>query len=297
MDGFSAFLDKMKKKYLSKKNLKKTVKEKTDSEQLMCDTFNQREGDLNKTDGYNCPECKNRGCFLEVNERGFVVNKPCKCMSMRKMILKLEKSGLPNFREMTFKDFWTVKPWQKKIKLKAMLFAHDSIHDHKKSWFFIGGQPGCGKTHLCTAITKILAFKGENIHYMLWRDEVTRIKSVITDYERYEKMMSVLKKVDVLYIDDLFKTPSPLAKQKIVYIDSCRPSAADINIAFEILNARYNNKKLITIISSEKDIKEIADMDEAIAGRIIERCEVEKNIVNIPKNKKMDFRLYRGELK
>ena len=41
---------------------------------------------------------------------------------------------------------------------------------------------------------------------MLWRDEIAKIKSVVTDFLEYKKLTDELKKVDVLYIDDLFKT-------------------------------------------------------------------------------------------
>ena len=44
-----------------------------------------------------------------------------------------------------------------------------------------------------------------------------------------------------------------------------------MKLAFEILNYRYINKKP-TILSSEWYINELADMDEATASRIAERC-------------------------
>ena len=40
--------------------------------------------------------------------------------------------------------------------------------------------------------------------------------------------------------------------------------------AFEILNYRYNNKKLITIISTEQSIDNIIEFDEALGSRIYE---------------------------
>jgi DNA replication protein DnaC len=48
-------------------------------------------------------------------------------------------------------------------------------------------------------------------------------------------------------------------------------SAADMRLAFDLLNARYLNR-LPTIISSEWHIGELAEMDEATASRIYERC-------------------------
>ena len=47
---------------------------------------------------------------------------------------------------------------------------------------------------------------------------------------------------------------------------------ADINLAFEILNARYNDPMLRTVISSELPVEKILAIDEAVGGRIVERA-------------------------
>ena len=69
----------------------------------------------------------------------------------------------------------------------------------------------------------------------------------------------------VLYIDDFLKGGA---------------SDADIRLAFEILNARYNDSKLKTIISSEMDLTAILNRDEALGGRIYERAK--KNVLRAP---------------
>ena len=97
---------------------------------------------------------------------------------------------------------------------------------------------------------------------MLWRDEVVKLKAMVTNDERYEKAMGELKKVKVLYIDDFFKTEKGKA-----------PTAGDVNISFELLNFRYVNKDMITIVSSERDISEILKVDEAVGSRIYERVK------------------------
>ena len=72
--------------------------------------------------------------------------------------------------------------------------------------------------------------------------------------------MKPWKTVEVLYIDDLFKTEQ-----------GRNPTTADVNIAFEILNYRYRNPELITIISSERTIQDIVKIDEAVGSRIFEK--------------------------
>ena len=61
----------------------------------------------------------------------------------------------------------------------------------------------------------------------------------------------------MLYIDDLFKG---------------NVTGADLNLAFQLINARYNDRKLITILSSELTLSEIIEQDEALGGRIYERA-------------------------
>ena len=95
---------------------------------------------------------------------------------------------------------------------------------------------------------------------MLWRDEAGRLKSLVND-EEYGDTIAEYKEVDVLYIDDLFKTGKS-ADRKFQM-----PTQGDINLAFEILNNRAMSGKT-TIISTECTLPELIEIDEAIAGRI-----------------------------
>ena len=99
--------------------------------------------------------------------------------------------------------------------------------------------------------------RGQNCKYMLWRDEVRELKSLVNDNEAYIRKMNELKNIDVLYIDDFLKG---------------RPTDGDLNVAFELLNSRYNQRKR-TIISGERSIEQVMDMDEAIGSRIYERSK------------------------
>ena len=82
-------------------------------------------------------------------------------------------------------------------------------------------------------------------------------------------------------VNNLFKTGKAPdgAKQ--------RPTAADVNAAFEILNYRYNNQKKLTIISSECTIDDILDIDEAVGGRIFERAKA----FSLKPDKRRNYRL------
>ena len=57
-----------------------------------------------------------------------------------------------------------------------------------------------------------------------------------------------------------------------------------------MMNFRYTNDKLITVISSEKTISDIVKIYEAIAGRIIEKTGFKRFCNNIQKDPLKNFR-------
>lgn len=224
---------------------------------LKCDSYNSEKGNL--TD-YDCPKCMNRGnfyCFDAENKKMYL--KQCDCIEVRRSLKRIKNSGLGDLFEMyTFENYISKSEWQSKIKGRA----YDFLNNSNGNWFYIGGQVGSGKTHICTAIVAELLKSGIPSRYMLWRDEIVNLKSIITNDEEYFKKINPLKTEKVLYIDDLFKT------ERGKY-----PTTAEINIAFEILNYRYINRNLITIISSESSINNLLDIDEAVGSRIYERSK------------------------
>lgn len=191
--------------------------------------------------------------------------------------MRMKRSGLKDIiKDYTFDKFEDTEPWQKSIKKAAMDYAKEP-----KGWFFLGGQSGSGKTHLCTAICREFLLAGKRVRYMLWRDDVVKIKGAVTDSEEYSRLIDQYKRVDVLYIDDLFKT----GKDKDNTTQ--KPTGADVNVAFEIINYRYNNPDLLTIISSELSEDELLDIDEAIGGRIYERAKS----ITIGKSRDRNYRI------
>lgn len=256
-------------------------------EQREADKFNSASGSLNAGDGYNCDICKNKGFIAKViydETYGDYIQlvSHCRCQKIRNAIHRLNRSGLKNIvKDYTFDKYETPDAWQQTIKTAALKFCKDE----KNNWFFIGGQSGAGKTHICTAIAVFYIKNEKDCRYMLWRDEITKIKANVNEPEEYSQMMKELKKADVLYIDDLFKSgKGEDGKLK-------PPTAADINVAFEIINYRYNNPSLITIISSERTLAELFDIDEAIAGRIAERTKEYGYCINLKKDSSRNWRM------
>ena len=241
------------------------------SQEAKIERYNEEIGTLK---GNDCPTCKNKGYVMILDEE-YIALKECECLRTRKNKQLVEKSGLKKLiQEYTFEKFIANETWQRVIKEKALEF----VQDMQPHWFFIGGQVGAGKTHICTAIVNELMQQGHEALYMLWRDEIMKLKANVMEGTEYAQAINAFKTKKVLYIDDLFK--SERGKP---------PTTSDINIAFEILNARYNNRELITIISSEKLLKEIMGIDEAIGSRIFQK--VGSYVLELNRNPKMNMRL------
>lgn len=299
----SQLLERMKK---NTKEVRYTFKEQYEAEngEILGDDYiskqkynawveNQKYGDLNtlkceylKTEEvldkndiryYDCEICRNKGYIVMIDEQGTELYKRCKCHKTRSTLRKLYNSGLGELtRKYNFENYKDTEDWQKFIKAKALNF----INDQNRGWFFIGGQVGCGKTFISTAITHELIKQGNEAIYMLWVDNAKKLKQNAMKEEVYQRMIDEYKNAKVLYIDDFFKTESINTK----------PTEADFNIAYEILNYRYNQKDLVTIISSEYSIKQITDMSEAIGSRIYEKTEGYNLYIRPDKQKNMRYK-------
>ena len=240
--------------------------------------FNSAKGKLGY---YDCEKCKNKGIIYYRAENGEELFRDCDCLKIRESIRLVEKSGLKNvLKKYTFGTFKTDTEFTRHIYAKAQAFLKEiEKSTDEVKWFYFGGQVGCGKTHICTAIVgELLTKQNKPTLYMQWREDVTNLKANVMNAYEYEGKMKAFKTVDVLYIDDLFKTE----KGKT-------PTTADINIAFEILNYRYNQKDLITVISSEKTAFDLLEIDEAIASRIVENARDFR--VDVKNDKTKNFRL------
>lgn len=204
-------------------------------------------------DNMNCPVCGNMGYIIRTDEDGVQWSRECECMPTRRSIRRINGSGLQDMvRRYTFDNYETPTPKHQQIKAKAKEFTVFSVE-----CFMIVGRSGSGKTHICTAICNELMTAGWNLKYMMWRTEAAELKAMITEREEYKRRINTLRNVPVLYIDDFWKGTV---------------SDADINLAFTILNERYNGSGKKTIISTELSMDQIIDKDEAIGGRIAERA-------------------------
>lgn len=264
-------------------NMSSDVADGRSLEQIKAECFNAIDGKLNEKDGYNCPICRNRGLVADlkaIDDTIKVIFKECRCMSTRYTIARMKQSGRAEvIKKYTFSNFKTDNRFQKTLKESAQAYVKAG-----KGWFFMGGQSGCGKSHIGTAIFREFLLAGKTAQYMAWREDSARLKKLLgQEGGAYGDEMEKYKTAAVLYVDDLFKTGKASGSKMQ------QPTAADINLAFEILNYRANHPELLTIISTECTMPQLIEIDEAIAGRIAENAK--PYVLSIAPDRSKNYRL------
>ena len=203
--------------------------------------------------------------------------KACVCRAVRIAEDKLKASGVSEeFRKMRFENF-------DYSKSKEIMVAYSTAKSYSKKFeelrvarqnsIMFCGQVGSGKTHLAMSIGNILLDNGIGVIYMPYRSSITNLKQSITDEENYQREINIYKNAQVLMIDDLFKG---------------RITESDINIIYEIFDYRYF-KNLPLIITTEKSIDELLEIDEAIGSRIY---EMSKHYIATMQGEKLNYRIY-----
>lgn len=260
---------------LLKDRIPSDVMEMSNKERLeeLANSYNKQKGNLKFVD---CPKCKNKGYIQIVkfsdfynDYTDFIIE--CECMRKRKTMFKAKNSGLGDYLNKRFNDYVVNADWQANIKNKAI----DYCRSNSNNWFITLGQSGAGKTLISTIIANhLLLNQDKTVIYITWTDFISKLKRDIMGDNSNEvsNYLDDIKQVEVLYIDELLK----------------KYNETDLKYIIEIINYRYTNN-LKTIISSERTIDELLEIDEATFGRVIEKAE--NFIINIPKDKKKNYRL------
>ena len=106
------------------------------------------------------------------------------------------------------------------------------------------------------------------------------LRELRAEPEAAPRLLGRYKEAPLLYVDDLFKGRRDLPI-----------SDWELRLAFELLDYRYGCK-LPTILSTERSFPELVSLDEAIAGRLKERCG--RFLINVTPEPGKNFR-FRGE--
>lgn len=205
---------------------------------------------------------------MERNEEGIEVYRFCECRDRNALDRSFRSSKITTeFSNKTFDNFdisGRPQPVADAYRF-ARLYAENfqEIKDDRHNSICLLGRPGCGKTHLLMAVcnhlmkTKYLydVIRFPTLLYFPWVEGFNEIKD---DLDLTEERITRMQKVDVLYIDDMWK-------------GRARPTPFQLEQMFAVINYRYNERKPV-IISSERDIDEMVDLDEGIGSRINQMC-------------------------
>lgn len=218
---------------------------------------------------YKCMTCKDTGFIsitfdgeehpsLDILSSQVQSMKTCACKLKQQNEDSLKRTGI-DLSEYKNKSFETFKR-DTVLAIKMYDMAIKFLNDPNSKGIGYFGKSGTGKTHICIAICNELAKKGIIHKYFNYRRDMQQLRSLIFDEENYNKKLSEYLNIPVLYIDDFLK----LAKNNNGSIN-----IQELQIAFDIVNTRYINKKTI-IMSSEYTIAEIKEIDEALGSRLFE---------------------------
>lgn len=238
--------------------------------------FNETHGNLNEEDGIDCQICKNKGLIaysIKVDEMVYERTKECECVKRRMLLKNAKKSNLGEYLTKRADDFQTFQSWQ--TQNKKLMVNYCLNENESGTWFVALGQSGSGKTLLCSIIANYCLIKlGKQTMYITWTDFISRLKRdmMSDDVKSVNDYLDEVKKVEMLFIDELLK----------------KYNETDLKYIVEIINYRYANN-LQTIITSERNIDDLLNIDEATFGRVIEKAR--QYVIDIPKDRSKNYRL------
>lgn len=232
-------------------------------------------------DKFRCKLCEDT---TWVNDNGNY--RRCQCYELELIRRRWKKFGVnPD-------DVKMVNEYQAKagIRLEARRAAanyienYDTIKTQRNSSIAFLGQPGAGKTHLALAIGRALLERQNHVDvmYMPYLEVMRELKASALDEDNYNKVQSKYINCELLIIDDLFKDKVKMGR----LVGELRE--ADMKHIYPIINQRYINHKP-TIYSSECNANMLLDLDEALAGRIIEGCK--GNLIIFRYGKENNYRM------
>lgn len=227
------------------------------------------------TSSKKCSLCNDVGFMAKADEKGVIRYGVCACKIKEQNKARL---GINiGFQSKTLDNYKVTNTIQGEMKTKASQY----IQGFNNNSFCLLGQVGAGKTHIATSIANALIDKNVNVRYVLFNN-------LIEDYIRADDMqLKVLddkyKQVQVLLIDDLFKT-SITSWNGVKKLNS-----KHLEIMFDLINYRYLNKKAV-IITCEMLVNELLELDEATTSRLLEMSR--GYVVQIQKDVKMNYRIW-----
>lgn len=206
---------------------------------------------------FNCEICKDDGFIIKVeNDSEFAVI--CACRNKKKIEQIMKSSEITKeFLNLGFSNFLIEDVPKVVISARNTALEYlnnfDVIRNKRVNSISLLGASGSGKTHLLTAISNNLMRKGVSVFYFPFVEGFNELKQNLNEmYSKIENM----KTVEVLFVDDLFKGRETVTQFQLEQM-------------YAVFNYRYLNH-LPVLLSSEKIIDELCQIDVALGSRIFE---------------------------
>ena len=244
---------------------------------------------------YECELCDDKG-FIESDKSDYFIEdtlskiiddkivdipvylKKCKCRVAKEFEINMNRSGMSAILDKVKNEKYETKlEWQKDYRARVDEYVKNDVNG-----FFISGQTGSGKTLLMGKALLNLLNKGKDVYYFDWHNDFN--KKIIDRYkvENWE-LIDYMCNVDVLYIDDLFKTRGNV-------LEDLYKRDKEIMIARTIIDKRLNSKNKKTIISMEWNPSDIEMIDSSLHGRMLLMAESNKNWITMTDKENRNIR-------
>lgn len=232
---------------------------------------------------YSCAFCKDTG-WIESYSGKYKMAKQCRCIKESLIDKQWRDFGLDPTQVKGFNDY---NPYDQ-TTTRAKTIAHNYAFSFEKikdtpanNWIALMGQPGAGKSHLVTAIGEKLIKKNIKVVYMPYALAIMELKGTAKDFSNYEKLYKRYAEAPVLIIDDLFKDKVGNGTLTATL------NEVDRKHIYPLLNERYT-RNLPTVISTELTPDMLQELDQALCGRILEKCKFNCVVFN---NENYNYRL------
>ena len=189
--------------------------------------------------GLNCCSQEKKGEIITLNYDVDVYNEITCCPYYLKLLKKNKhvESFVRNDIPENYSDLYldNIDLLDNEIESLCSL-CYEILDKNRTKGLYIYGDLGVGKTYMCMALANSLVKNKEKVAFIKSNDFVNDMRKMIaTNNDRYENLLSKIKKVDYLFIDDIGS-------------ESVSSYSRD-DLLFNILDYRMENKKC-TIFTS-----------------------------------------------
>jgi DNA replication protein DnaC len=186
-----------------------------------------------------CPICGGKGWILDSIE-GRREARPCSCRDETRRRERLESAGIPErYRDCNFANFAETTPALARAKEIGREFVES--YPAVESGLLLVGPAGRGKTHLaCAILSELVVTKGVAGLYADFSDLLLRIQTSFrpdADSSK-ESVLNPYADAELLVLDEL---------------GASKPHAWVLDVLYNLLNTRYNRKRITIATSNFED--------------------------------------------